>query len=553
MPEALHESLFARLRASAHVVPVLEAAAVIGRHIDRGVLRAVVDLSDDVVDDVINELEDALVIEPWGTDGWRFRHELLREVAAELAPPSVRRGLHGKVADALLHGVGGEPDWRLVAAHYERAERFDEAAAAYRQTSAAARRRGALAEARTYLSLALAQLDRSPPGPDRDHREMAARLERGFLSTAAEGSPGPESAADFERCLQLGGTDLHDDELFATLTALTGYYFVRADLRRITQVLESLRAGLEQGRRWFRPALEGLFGVGAFLFGDFDAARSHLEAARAGQTAADHQIDAVWFDPSDPIALARIHLALTCLVRGDLADAEAELTHAARRAEQLGFPQGPHTLAYARFVESWIRIEADQLDRAAIVAADLSELAERHGFDVWRLAGATQQASVGGLAALGADDLDPTALSAHIATMTTLLDTVRMFELNLYVTFYDAVLARLLAATGQPEQARARLDTGLALARDTGMCFYDAELLRLRARTHTDLDARHTDISAALELARRQGAILFELRAALDDFEFRGEGARAALADVVSRFPVDCGPPELARAEAALK
>ena len=41
-----------------------------------------------------------------------------------------------------------------------------------------------------------------------------------------------ESAADFERCLQLGGTDLQDDELFATLTALTGYYIARADLRR---------------------------------------------------------------------------------------------------------------------------------------------------------------------------------------------------------------------------------------------------------------------------------------------------------------------------------
>ena len=73
------------------------------------------------------------------TDGWRFRHELLREVAAELAPPSVRRGLHAKVADALVGGVGGEPDWRLVAAHYERAERFDEAASAYRQASTAAR------------------------------------------------------------------------------------------------------------------------------------------------------------------------------------------------------------------------------------------------------------------------------------------------------------------------------------------------------------------------------------------------------------------------------
>jgi hypothetical protein len=113
---------------------------------------------------VIDDLEDALVLEPWGTDSWRFRHELLREVAAELAPPSVRRGLHAKLADALVHSVGGDPDWRLVAAHYEAAERFDEAASAYRQASTDARRRGALAEARSYLTLALAQLEHPVPG-----------------------------------------------------------------------------------------------------------------------------------------------------------------------------------------------------------------------------------------------------------------------------------------------------------------------------------------------------------------------------------------------------
>jgi hypothetical protein len=63
-----------------------------------------------------------------------------------------------------------------------------------------------------------------------------------------------------------------------------------------------------------------------------------------------------------------------------------------------------------------------------------------------------------------------------------------------------------LTAAGQPAQARARLDTALQLAEDIGMCFYDAELLRLRAHTHTDPDARHADITAARALARRQGA-----------------------------------------------
>jgi hypothetical protein len=149
VPEALYEPLFARLRASANVVPVVEAAGIIGRHVDRGLLCSVVDLSDDNLDDVIDELEDALVLEPWGADGWRFRHELLREVARELAPPSVRRSLHAKVADALVHGVGGDPDWQLVATHYVQAEGFDQAASAYQRASEDARRRGALGEART--------------------------------------------------------------------------------------------------------------------------------------------------------------------------------------------------------------------------------------------------------------------------------------------------------------------------------------------------------------------------------------------------------------------
>ena len=193
-------------------------------------------------------------------------------------------------------------------------------------------------------------------------------------------------------------------------------------------------------------------------------------------------------------------------MHGDLTGAEAELAQVAHRAEGLGFPQGPFSAAYACFVEIWLRIEAGQLDQAAVLAADLIDQAERHGFDAWQLWGASLQATVSALAALGAEDLDPTALSTHIATMTTFVDVLRTAGLNAYLTFFDSVLARLLIAAGQPDQARDRLDTALALARDTGMRYYDAELLRLRAHTHTDPDARRADLGAALDLARRQGA-----------------------------------------------
>jgi class 3 adenylate cyclase/tetratricopeptide (TPR) repeat protein len=551
VPEALYEPLFARLRATANVVPVVEAAAVIGRYVDRAVLCSVVDMTDDDLDDVIDELEDALVLEPCGTDRWRYRHELLREVAAELAPPSVARGLHARVADALL-GAGGDPDWRLVAGHYEQAGRFDQAASAYQQAAAAARRRGALTEARSYLTYALAQLERATPGLERDRHEMTLRLERGYLTASAEGPQNRTVASDFERCLQLGGTDLRNDELFATLSALVGYYACRADLRRLAQVLESLRASVQEGRQWMRSAIEGLFGAVAWIRGEFPAARSHFEKATAGLDAAGQAMDEVWFMPADPITTGHLHLALTRLVDGDLRDAEAALASAARRADELGFPQRQSNHAYTGFTESWIRIETGQLDRAAALAADVTAQAERHDLVLPHMWGATLHAIADALATLGAEDPDPTAVSAHIATMTALHDMLRSVELNLYITFYDSVIARLLIAAGQRGQARACLDTALALARDTGMCFYDAELLRLRARTHTDPDARQADVGAAVELAHRQGATLFELRAALDDFELRGEPARANLIKAVNHMPPDSGFPELVRAQARL-
>jgi hypothetical protein len=51
------------------------------------------------------------------------------------------------------------------------------------------------------------------------------------------------------------------------------------------------------------------------------------------------------------------------------------------------------------------------------------------------------------------------------------------------------------------------------------MHFYDAKLLRLRARTHIDPEARRADITAALARHR------VRTRAALDDFELRGHAA----------------------------
>jgi class 3 adenylate cyclase/tetratricopeptide (TPR) repeat protein len=552
VPDALYEPLFARLRASDTTIQVVEAAATIGRDFDEDILRSVLDMTESDLDDAIRDLEAALVFEPTAIDSWRFRHELLREVAYELPPPTVRRILHSRVADALVGG-SDHPDWHLVAVHYEHAERFDEAANAYQQAAHDARRRGGLDDARAYLTRAIAQIERAAPGPARARREVRLRLRRGFLASAAEGTASPQAALDFERCLQLAQTDLHGAELLSTLTALWAYYLPRGDLRRTLQVAESIRGQSSRANRWFHPVNEAGFGMVAWYSGDFADARSVLEqttAMVAGTNRTD--FESVWFVPNDPIAGIHTHLALARFVQGDLDGSEEQLAETVRRVADLGFPQGPFSHDYERCYETWMRIEAGQLDRAADIVKKLKTDATRHGFDFWLVIAAAQRATIKALKALSVRAIDPEQLQAHIEIMAMLVQSWRQAESKLFVTFYDGVLARLLTAAGRPDEARERLDTALQLSQETDVNFYRAELLRLRAHTADDADARDADLRAAIDTARQQSASIFELRAAIDAFELHGESSKETLIEAISRFPLDSGWPELRRARTLL-
>ena len=554
VPEALYEPLFARLhRPHADVVPVVEAAAVIGRTGDLPLLRSVVGGDAKDVDEVVTELVRARVLERRGTEGWRFRHELLREVAAELAPPSLRRDLHARAARALVDAASAvEPDWRVVAGHFQQAQQYDDAVEAYQMASVNARRRGALQEALAYLTTALSQLTSCAAGSARDRSEIAMRLERGFLAGAVQGSMSGEGPADFQRCLALASAGNYQDELFSTLTALTSYYVPRAELRRARDLLDSLSARITRDRPWSYPAIASVLGSVIWLEGDFTAARRHLLRALAGRSAADpHVLDTAWWVNVDPISLAHTYLALTHTVCGDLDRANAELTESFRRCDALGFPQNAYNRANTYFMEIWVRLESGEISEAATLVGRLRQLSEQAGLDVWQWVGRTEHSAAKALAALGdgADDATLTALAVKLARH---VDGSRLMHLNMFLTFHDSIIGRLLIAAGQPERARERLETAMRHAEETGMRFHDAELMRVRAHTFTDMQERRNALAAALDFARHQGATLFELRCLLDFFDLAGGGDGSELADAARRFRGDARWPEFALAQRIL-
>ena len=108
-------------------------------------------------------------------------------------------------------------------------------------------------------------------------------------------------------------------------------------------------------REFFRPVVEAGIGIAAWLNGGFAIAREQLEAATAEFVAAGHHtLEALWFAPTDPMTMAHGILSLDRLAGGDLRGAEAQALQAAHRADELSFPQGPFSLAFARFFEIWI-------------------------------------------------------------------------------------------------------------------------------------------------------------------------------------------------------
>ncbi|WP_123029335.1 ATP-binding protein [Mycolicibacterium stellerae] len=548
VPDSIYEALFARLRSSENAVRVVEAAAVCGGRFDRDLLVWASEIDEHSVEQVIDELVKGRVFIPLDEKSFRFRHELLRELAAELSPPSLQRRLHGRIGDALA-GAEGNPDWPLIATHYHEAERFEDAVSAYQKASADARRRGALGEARGHLNRAIEHVERIPAGDQRDKREISVRLERGFLATAAEGHTSPESLAEFERCLELIKGE-PGPALYAIFNALWFHYSARGDLRRGRQLAESMKMRpVDHSDAPTAVSDAALGGLEAF-HGALDLARSLLEeAAVAVQTAGPPDVQ-TWYAPNDPVAGMYSLLAMTRFLQGDLPGAEASLVDMESRCETVAFPRGPFSLCYGRSLDSWIHIEAGELDRAAELVKEVAARSKQGGFDEWLMIAASNKAVIDAKRAILTGD--PEAMDTQIQVLSAVTQGWRAVELRLWLAFYDAALVRLLIAAGQRDTARAHVKLSLQMADETDIHFYDAELLRLRAQTSDDPAEQKADLLTAIALARRQGAILFELRAATDYFESVGEPAREALTEATNRLSDTAAWPELAHARALL-
>jgi DNA-binding CsgD family transcriptional regulator/tetratricopeptide (TPR) repeat protein len=164
---------------AATTIPVLEAAAVIGRSFAIDLLEAVAGGARDETDIALGELADRNLVLA-GADGATldFRHALIRDAIYENISPLRKRDLHARVADVAVEFGFGDS---FVSDQYERARR---PADAYRYAILAARGARQLSSHREAVEL-FRRAQRTAPGelPQSERAALYAELAEVLAAT----------------------------------------------------------------------------------------------------------------------------------------------------------------------------------------------------------------------------------------------------------------------------------------------------------------------------------------------------------------------------------
>lgn len=368
LPTGLSELLLSRVeRVSAAAQQVLRAAAVAGRRADDGLIRAASGLPDAEYEEAVREAVAHQLLVPDGTDGYRFRHALLREaVYGDLLPGELTR-LHARLA-ALLTDVPGAA--AELAHHSLTSHDIPGALAASVRAGEEAERIGAPAEAHRHYDQAIELWDRV------DEAGKLAGMARGKLgmrsALAAAASGDVPRAVHLLRRIRAAQPPGTDPELRSRVGERLAYYLLQSENPDwFGEALSVARATVEQTPEdpptWYRARAMATYAIALTVAGDWDGA---LEwAQRAREVAGISDAPSVEADSLATIGQLAVR-------NGDTSEAIGMFTAAleqAAAARVLGVElRAAYHLAQERLVRG-------QLDEAARVAHEGVQRAEAEG------------------------------------------------------------------------------------------------------------------------------------------------------------------------------
>jgi predicted ATPase/DNA-binding winged helix-turn-helix (wHTH) protein len=400
-----------------------------------------------------------------------------------------------------------------------------------------------LDECRRWCVRALAVLDDT----DRNTRREMVLQEALALSSLYTGGQNEQIRAALERALTLAeglGDQLHQLQLLAGLNIA----FSRVgDLRGARMAAER---GAVIARATSDPAgailVEWMFGISYCSEGSQAEAQFHCERGLA--LAADLIGFNVNYFGFNHRVRALVALARALWLRGF---SDQALGTAQKALDEAALRDDPASLCLSLVYASWVFLWTGDLLRARGLIEQLIAHADRFSLEVF---GATGLALKGELA-IAYDEVD-NGIDLLRRGLTIVHD-----QFYAVVTIFGRALAEGLRKAGRLKEALFTVDDAITRAIDSGVKTELSELLRVKSRVLAAQNDRESAIGClteAIEVARTQSALAFELRSTMDLARLLSEAgqrdqARRDLALVYGRFTEGFQTADLKAARALLE
>ena len=509
VPATLKDSLMARLDRLGGAREVAQIAAVIGRQFTFALLEATARKDSDELEDMLAKLVAAGIVFPEerGLErSFNFKHALVRDAAYESLLLMRRREWHGRVGLALEQRFGDvvakEPE--LLAYHFGEAGQLSLACDYRMRAGNQAVSRSAYVEAIAHFTAALKLAETMPP-QDGLRRQLEFWLKLGAASVVARGLQSVEAETAYTKAGEIG-EQLRDGP--ASFQAKWGLW-INANLRRKTALARD-RAGelvsLAQqsgDRELLLEAYHCQFST-AYFRGDVGGALEGSQHVLALYDIAQHRHLAHAFGGHDPAVCAHVQCGNSWRLSGDEQQAIPHFTQGIALAEMLDHP---NSLAHGLHNAGIGYQLAGDREATYAAAHRAAALAEKFALPPWR---ASSLILAGWATANGAGAADAVRLiDAEIANATAAGPLPQ---------YYLGLAAEVLLTAGRAADALGHLDRAVAGIDEAGIGIYLPEIYRLRGACLLALDRGNKSearsaFATAADIAKRQGAVIFERRA----------------------------------------
>ena len=534
---------------------LLELAAVAGSPFSAAALAAALDKPVDAIESRCEDLRRRGEMLVRGSDahGWpartiagsyAFAHSMYEEAIYEGIPPGRRALLHRRIGEALERAAGEHAEAHAVALA-RHAALADDVARAVRYARPAAEQamtRGAHREAAVQLEHAVDLLRRLPPGVERDLAEAELQSLLGTSMIASKGFGSPEAEQAYGRALALTASipaSEHQTTPTLGLAALLEFQGKHAGATDLLRTLESI----DDARRDERISYHALLSCSRFHQGAFAEALEFGERGIRLQRPEDVGGSFAYVgDDAMFSCRAWAAVSLWFLGRADLALArmDALLDDARREGRRYAYASA---LCHRARINHLRREPAPALE----AAEEAARVAAEYGFAYY--------AAVAAISAGWARAMLGTP-EEGILQVRQGIEAHKGTGAQMDRPYYLGLLAEAQARAGDRRGAQATLDEALAFVAEGGsQFFFAAELLRMRGALDPDPTEGAARMRQAIALARAQGAIALELRAALSlaALSAHREEARAVIASLLPRFPEEAETSDLREARTLLR